>query len=138
MNMYAMIKLVHILSAAVLFGTGIGIAFFLLRAHQIKDPHAFATISRQVVLADWLFTTPAVIVQLATGIWLTQELQINVYSIWFVSVISLFVFVGLCWLPVVWIQIRLTKLASDAHGGVQYRKLIKTWIALGVPAFSAM
>ena len=49
--------------------------------------------------------------------------------------------VGLCWLPVVWIQIRLRDLAADAARAAaprlpaRYFALFRVWFALGWPAF---
>jgi len=107
MNLYILVKLVHILSATVLFGTGMGTAFFMLKAYLSKDYQAMRVTTNSVVMADWLFTTPAVVLQLVTGLWLTSRLGIAYDSSWFVAVISLYLFVGLCWVPVVWIQIRI-------------------------------
>ena len=138
MNSYLWIKLLHILSATVLFGTGMGTAFMMLRAYLSKNDDAMAVTSRNVVMADWLFTTPAVVVQLATGLWLMGKLGIAFDSAWFVAVISLFVLVGACWIPVVWIQIRIRDLIAAGLGRESYRKLMRTWIVLGVLAFSSV
>ena len=53
---YILVKLVHVLSAAVLFGTGAGTAFFVVRARRTRDPAVAAAVGRMVVLADFLFT----------------------------------------------------------------------------------
>jgi uncharacterized membrane protein len=125
MNIYLGIKLLHIVSATILFGTGLGTAFFMFQAYRGGRDEAMKSTTQTVVLADWLFTTPAVIVQVVSGIWLTQRLGIPFTSVWFITVIALFCLVGACWLPVVWIQIRI-------------RQLFRAWIALGVPAFTAV
>jgi len=138
MNSHLWVKLLHILSATVLFGTGMGTAFFMLRAYLSRNDEAIAVTTRNVVLADWLFTTPAVVVQLATGLWLTNKLGIAFDSAWFVAVISLFVFVGACWIPVVWIQIRIRDLIAAGAGRESYRKLMQTWVVLGALAFSSV
>ena len=138
MSAYEVVKLVHILSASVLFGTGIGIAFFMLRAHLSSNKETFIAVSRYVVRADWIFTTPAVVVQFATGMWLAHALGVSFRSVWFVSVVGLFVFVGACWLPVVWIQLRLVRLARTEHGGKRFSRLMNLWIALGASALIAM
>jgi uncharacterized membrane protein len=138
MNLYIWVKLVHILSATVLFGTGAGTAFFMLRAYLSRNDQAMKVTTSSVVMADWLFTTPAVILQLVTGLWLTSRLNIALDSPWFVAVISLYLFVGLCWVPVVWIQIRIRNLIADGRPRDDYRKLMRVWVALGVPAFSAV
>ena len=135
MSAYLWVKLLHVVSATILFGTGIGTAFFMLRAWRSGDLQAFAETARTVVIADWVFTTPAVIIQLVTGLWLTHILHIPLTSAWFMSVIGLYVFVGACWLPVVWIQIRVRDLLNAGESRESCDGLMKTWTALGVPAF---
>jgi uncharacterized membrane protein len=138
MNLYLGIKLLHIISATILFGTGLGTAFFMFRAYRSGNDEAFRATTATVVLADWLFTTPAVVIQLATGLWLTQLLGIPYSSLWFVLVIGLFLLVGACWLPVVWIQIRIRDLLAGGSGIDECSPLVRVWIALGVPAFTAV
>lgn len=138
MSLYLWIKLLHILSATVLFGTGLGIAFFMLKTYLSENEEAMAVTSRHVVLADWVFTTPAVIVQLTTGLWLTHMVGIPFSSAWFVAVISLFALVGACWIPVVWIQARIRDLISSGADRSEYRKLMLVWISFGVPAFASV
>ncbi len=138
MNLYIWVKLVHILSATVLFGTGAGTAFFMLKAYLSRNDQAMKVTTNSVVMADWLFTTPAVVLQLVTGLWLTSRLNIALDSPWFIAVISLYLFVGMCWVPVVWIQIRIRNLIADGRPRDDYRKLMRAWVALGVPAFAAV
>lgn len=138
MMMYLWIKLLHILSATILFGTGIGTAFFMSRAYQSDSIETFRVTTKNAVLADWLFTTPAVIVQLITGLWLTLALGIPFSSLWFVMVLALYVFVGACWLPVVWIQIRIRNKLATGAGPADVRHLMRIWITLGVLAFGSI
>ena len=136
--LYFFIKLVHIVSATLILGTGIGTAFFMLTAYRSRDVSAIKVTSRHVVLADWIFTTPAVVLQLATGLWLTSYLRIAYGSAWLISVLALFALVGACWLPVVWIQLRLSRLIDASVDGIlprQFSPLMRIWIALGIPAF---
>lgn len=113
MTAYLWIKLIHILSATILFGTGIGTAFFMLKAYRSDSDAVMRETSKHVVQADWFFTTPAVIVQLLTGLWLTKHLAISFTSPWFLAVIGLYALVGACWIPVVWIQIRVSRLIRE-------------------------
>jgi len=135
MNLYLAIKLLHILSATILFGTGLGTAFFMYKAYRSGNIEALRVTTSHVVIADWFFTTPAVVIQLATGLWLTRHLGIAVSSVWFIMVIGLFVLIGACWLPVVWIQIRVRNLLHDSTRVGEIRKLMTIWILLGIPAF---
>jgi uncharacterized membrane protein len=139
MSSYLVVKLIHIVSATVLFGTGLGTAFFMFTAHRSGNLEAIKVTSRYVVIADWVFTLPAVIVQLATGLWLTDYLGIPWSSVWFTTVMTLFVVVGLCWLPVVRIQISIKRMVALDVGAMAtraYRNLFRLWVALGIPAFA--
>ncbi|MGI9265426.1 MAG: DUF2269 family protein [Gammaproteobacteria bacterium] len=138
MNLYLWLKLVHVVSATVLFGTGMGTAFFMWKSYTSGNDQAFAQTTRSVVLADWIFTTPAVIIQLATGIWLTNILGISFASSWFLLVLGLYVLVGACWIPVVWIQIRIRNLLASGARRDEYRSLMRIWIGLGIPAFTSV
>lgn len=142
MSMYLWLKLLHILAAVVVAGTGAGIAFFMFMVARSNNVQAIAVTARHVVLADWCFTTPAVITQFVTGVLLMRMLGWSFTSTWFIWVFSLFVFVGLCWLPVVWIQYRLRAHASEAVNtgeiSAGFRKYMRWWTALGVPAFLAV
>ena len=138
MTLYLWVKLAHIIGATVLFGTGIGTAFFMLKAYLSHNEQAMAVVTRSVVLADWTFTTPAVIIQALSGLWLADRLGIAFDSAWFVTVVLLYAFVGGCWIPVVWIQIRIRKLIDAGGKREDYRRLMRVWVALGVPAFGAV
>jgi len=142
MDSYPLLKLVHIVSAALLFGTGLGTAFFLFMVNRYAGIAAIRSTARTVVLADWVFTTPAVIIQPVTGYLLMQKLGYSFDSSWFVLVAGLYGLAGLCWLPVVYIQLRIRALAEvyDAYDALPplYHRLIRTWTLLGIPAFSAV
>ena len=140
------LKMLHILSAAILFGTGIGIAFFAWvgsrRAIHSNDIGALRNILRMTVFADFCFTAPAVVVQLITGFALVKSLGWSFASPWMMAVGGLFVLVGVCWLPVLWIQMRLSTLATGAETVESlppvFHRFFAWWFALGIPAFAAM
>ena len=137
--LYFAVKFIHILCATLILGTGIGTAFFMFKAYRSRDAAAIQVTSGHVVLADWIFTAPAVALQLATGLWLTSYLGISYRSAWLVSVIALFVLVAACWLPVVWIQIKLRRLIHGSVDGKiprRFSRLMRIWVALGIPAFA--
>lgn len=142
MDNYLVLKYIHILCAIVLTGTGAGIAFFMLMASLSKNIAVIAHTARMVVLADWIFTAPAVIGQFITGVLLMQRLQYSFSTPWFMCVFSLFAFIGCCWIPVVFIQYRLKKLAEAAEQSSvlsdAFYRAMKYWVALGVPAFSGI
>lgn len=140
---YLLLKMVHILSGAVLFGTGAGIAFFMLRAHATRDSATVAAIARIVVLADYLFTATAVVVQPVTGLMLIHLQGYSLLEPWLVLAYGLYALTGLCWLPVVWLQLRMKGLATAAAETgqplpAQYDRYFRLWFALGWPAFAAV
>jgi len=139
MDNYLLLKLIHILSAVVVAGTGTGIAFFMFMANRSNNAQAIAVTAKHVVLADWLFTTPAVVTQFVTGVLLMNTLGWSYSSPWFLTVLSLFIFIGGCWLPVIYIQYRLKALAETAAAEGQitpeFKRLMKWWTVLGIPAF---
>jgi uncharacterized membrane protein len=137
---YEALKYLHIVGATVLFGTGLGIAFFMLMAIRSRDVRVIAGTIRIVVIADFLFTAPAVVVQLVTGLLLSLTLQMPLTTPWIAASLGLFVLVGLCWLPVVAMQVRMHALAREAAktGGplpAEFDRLYGAWFALGWPAF---
>ena len=111
---YLILKVIHILSGAVLFGTGAGIAFFMLRAHATKDPRTVASVGRIVVLADFVFTASAVVVQPLSGLALIHLQGYALTEPWLLAAYALYVLIGVCWLPVVWFQWRMVQLAEAA------------------------
>ncbi len=137
---YLVLKYLHIIGATILFGTGLGIAFFLFVAMRSRNPAVIAATLRTVVIADFTFTAPAVIAQLVTGGLLAMELGIPWTEPWLLSALGLYVLVGACWLPVVGIQMRLRKLAEAAVADgaplpEAFTRLYRVWFTLGWPAF---
>ncbi|ALL14784.1 DUF2269 family protein [Caulobacter henricii] len=143
MDLYTLLKVAHVIGAAVLLGTGAGIAFFMLMAHRSRDPAVIAHTAGIVVLADTVFTASAVILQPITGAALAHLAGYPLLSGWIGLSLVLYVVTGLCWLPVVWIQIRLRDLALQAaESGAplpeRYFRLFRLWFVLGFPAFAAV
>lgn len=142
MEYYLVLKLIHILAAVVVTGTGAGIAFFMFMANRSNNPQAIYITAKHVVLADWVFTTPAVITQIISGILLMNMQGYSFSSPWFYWVIGLFVFIGICWLPVLRIQYKLRELANisvEANEVTpEFKSLMRIWTLLGTPAFVAI
>ena len=137
---YLVVKWIHVLSSTLLLGTGLGIAFFMWVAHRRGDPHVIAATARTVVIADALFTAPAVVIQLASGLWLARLLGWPLDQLWLKASLLLFVLVGACWLPVLWLQLRARDLAMQAVASGTalpraYHRVMRAWFWLGWPAF---
>lgn len=143
MSMYLLYKLLHILSSVALVGVGAGSAFYMYFTLRTRNVAAIAAVSRLVVIADWCFTTPAIIVQPVTGYLLMRTLGFTFEAAWIQWTLLLYALAGACWLPVVWLQIRLRDLALAAQANgtalpALFWRYAKRWELLGYPAFIAM
>ena len=143
MTWYLFLKFVHIIGAAVLLGTGAGIAFFMLLAHLGRDVAVIAGVARIVVIADFVFTATAVVMQPVTGLLLANLAGYPVLDGWIGLSILLYIVTGAFWLPVVWMQMRMRDLAAAAAATgeslpPEYHRLFRTWFAFGFPAFAAV
>lgn len=140
MDWYLTVKTLHILSATVLFGTGLGTAFFMVRSWFADNLHERYFASRTTVLADTVFTLPAVAIQPVTGAWLVGAGGFDWTEPWLMTTYGLYVLAGACWLPVVWLQLRMRNMARDAISTgselpPEYERLFRMWFLLGWPAF---
>jgi uncharacterized membrane protein len=140
---YLTLKYIHIISSTILFGTGIGSAFYMFIANRRKEIAGIYFVVRHVVIADWLFTTPSVVVQLGTGILLVDMTGYSFSDTWVKLAIILYFFAGACWLPVVWMQIKMRDMAkyaleNKAELPAEYWQMDKWWIILGSLAFPAV
>ncbi len=140
MEWYALIKMLHILGSVVLFGTGAGIAFFMFQARHERDYAVKLYAAQTTVKADYLFTLPAVIIQPLSGAWLIYHGGYDPLGFWLVTTYSLYIIAGVCWVPVVVIQITLKKMLIEAVANKaplpeRYHKLFRLWFLLGWPAF---
>ena len=140
---YLVVKWLHVLSSTVLFGTGLGSAYYMFCASRTREPHVAAAVIRYVVIADWAFTTPAIFVQPLTGLFLAHLAGFPLTSGWLLLSILLYFLAGVAWLPVVWMQIRMRELAHAADRLGQplpeiYWRLLRYWVSLGCVAFGAL
>ena len=143
MTAYFLLKFAHVIGATVLLGTGGGIAFFMLMAHRTGDARVIAGTARIVVIADFLFTATAVVAQPVTGVLLAREVGYPLTEGWIILSIALYFWTGAWWLPVVWMQARMCRLAAaSAESGAPlpaaYHRLFRLWFAFGFPAFAAV
>src|SRR5262249_1887254 len=137
------LKFLHVIGATVLLGTGAGIAFFMVIAHFGRDPRVIAGVARIVVLADFLFTATAVVAQPVTGVLLVREMGYSLSDLWIAVSLALYVLTGCFWLPVVWMQMQMRELATQAvaDGGPlpdRYHRLFRLWFWFGFPAFASV
>jgi uncharacterized membrane protein len=143
MNAYAVLKFVHVISATVLFGTGLGTAFQMWMTHRGGNITAIASAARLTVLADWLFTVPAVVVQPLSGFALVYLAGFSLTQPWLIAALILYAIAGACWLPVVALQLRVRRLSAAAVANAsalpaEYFRCMRLWFLLGWPAFVAL
>ena len=142
MTLYFLVKYLHVLGAIVILGTGTGIAFFMLMAHRTNDAPFIARTASVVVIADAIFTLSAVILQPVTGGLLMMLSGMPIAESWLLASLALYVFAGLFWVPVVFMQIEMRDLArkaADQHIALpeRYFTLFRRWFAFGFPGFGA-
>ena len=140
MDLYVLVKSLHIISSTILFGTGIGIAFFMFRSTHTDNLNQKLYALNNTVLADTFFTFPAVIIQPLSGIALIHIAGYNWSDFWLKATYIIYIIAGLCWLPVIWIQIQLKDICTHAlvkgsELSDKYYRLFKIWFLLGWPAF---
>jgi uncharacterized membrane protein len=143
MDLYPLVKTLHIVSATIVFGTGIGIANFMVFGHRASLAQERAFAARMTVKADFLFTLPSVIFQPASGAWLIWHGGFRWNDAWLVLAYGLYLLAGACWVPVVVIQMRMkAMLEADARGDpfdkASYERLFRVWFVLGWPAFASL
>ncbi len=140
---FLLLKTIHILSSTVLFGTGLGTAFHMWTTHLRGDVRAIAVVARNVVLADWLFTTTAGVVQAVTGFMMVRQAGYDPTASWLVAAYACYIVAGLFWLPVVRLQIKIARFAAaaalqDVPLPDAYHRAMRIWFRLGWPAFLAL
>lgn len=135
-----LLRWLHVIGACVLLGTGAGIAFFMAMADRTRDAAFIARTAGVVVLADFVFTASAVVLQPVTGVAMALLIGWRLTEGWLLASIVLYFVTGAFWLPVVWIQQRLRRLAGEAAASgaplpPAYHRLYRIWFAFGFPAF---
>ena len=143
MSTYLLLKWIHILSSVLLVGTGFGSAFYLFFILRSKNMATIAEVTRLVVKADWWFTTPTIVIQPLTGIAMIELAGYSYSQIWVSGTLFLYLIAGMCWLPVLWLQIQMQQLAAEVHrpGDNQpaiFWRYTRYWELLGYPAFFSM
>jgi uncharacterized membrane protein len=141
--LYLFIEYLHVLGAIVILGTGAGIAFFMLMAHRSADAAFIAKTAEVVVIADFIFTLSAVLLQPVTGgllMWLSST---SITEGWLMTALVLFLIAGVFWVPVVFMQIEMRDLARKAVADgaplpARYFTLFRRWFLFGFPGFGAV
>jgi uncharacterized membrane protein len=96
--------------------------------------------ARTTVVADMLFTLTAGIVQPVSGFWLVWTAGHDPLAGWLIVTYALYLLALACWLPVVWLQLRMrdmlaVQVRGEAFDASRFRRYFRWWFALGWPAF---
>jgi uncharacterized membrane protein len=140
---YLTLKWLHVLSSTLLFGTGVGSAFYMYFASRTRDARVVAAVTRYVVIADWLFTATTLVFQPLSGFWMAYLAGIPFTARWLSASVALYLLAAACWLPVAWMQVRMRDMAQAARDAAaplppRYWLCLRRWVALGIPAFVAL
>jgi uncharacterized membrane protein len=140
---YLVLKWIHVLSSTLLFGTGLGSAYYMLFTSLTREARAVSIVVRYVVLADWLFTSTTIVIQPVTGVLLARMAGWPLSTPWLAWSMGLYFLAGACWLPVVWIQLQMRDMAHQAVANgtplpARYWRFLRCWVLLGIPAFLAL
>jgi uncharacterized membrane protein len=143
MTLYEGLKIVHIITASVLFGTGLGTAIYMLYANMLKNIPIIALATRRVVTADWLFTGISGVLQPITGIAMLYMKGYKLTNAWAIAVFTCYCIAAVCWFIVVYLQIRCRDLAiaalkSNTALPKKYQQYFVAWVILGFPAFLSL
>ena len=138
---YLTVKWLHVLSSTVLFGTGIGSAYYLFFVSRTRDTRAVAVVAHYLVIADVVFTASAAVFQPLSGWYLAHLAGLPMLHGWLGWSLLLYALAIGCWLPVIWLQVRMRDLAEAALRAraplpPDYWRLLRAWTVLGVPALA--
>lgn len=141
--LYLWVKLVHVVSSTILFGTGLGTACNLYFANRTRDVYLIAKTAKYVVIVDWIFTGTSGIVQPITGLWMVYLYHYPLTTLWVYGSILGYFIAGICWIIVVYLQIKLRDLSAFALEtntplSDQYHRYFRYWFLLGWPAFLSL
>lgn len=140
---YLLARGLHIFSAFLLFGTGLGTALHMVMACRSGEVAGIARVTRQVVLADWIVTTPSGFLQPATGLWLVYLVGYELSEPWLLLTFGLYALAGAAWLVVVKLQLDMRNLAAAAlRDGTAlpeaFARAFRLWFWLGWVGFGSL
>ena len=137
-----MIRLLHIISSALMLGVGVGAFWFMLTTVRSGNPMAIAVTTRNAVRAEWFIAAPVALLQPLTGYLLMIQLGYPLRTMWFLAVVALYVIAGMCWIYVVKTELRLRSLAeehrNDSTMPTAFRPLFRRWTRLAICSFAGV
>jgi uncharacterized membrane protein len=137
-----MIRLLHVVSSALMLGVGVGAFWFMLTTARSGKPTAIAVTTRNALRAEWFIAAPVALIQPLTGYLLMIQLGYSLRSMWFVAVVALYVIAGMCWIYVIKTELQLRRLAethqSDSTMPTAYWLLLRRWTRLSICSFAGV
>jgi uncharacterized membrane protein len=142
-QLYDWLKIIHVISASLLFGTGLSTAAYLWLSTRTRRVSLLVDSTKYIVLADWLFTMLAGIIQPITGFAMIYVHGYSLSEFWIWGSIVGYLIAAICWLPVVKLQLNMHKIVAEAYKNhqplpPQYDVYFKRWWFLGWPAFISL
>jgi uncharacterized membrane protein len=137
-----LIRLLHVVSSALMFGVGVGAFWFMVTTVRSGNPAAIAITTRNAVRAEWFIAAPVAVVQPTTGYLLMLQLGYPLQSLWFYAVATLYIVAGMCWVYLVKAELKMRAVAAvhssapampDAFGA-----LFRRWILLATGSFAGV
>ena len=143
METFSLLELLHILGAMVLFGSGLGIAFFMVAASRSGNVALIAGTARIVVIADIALMATAFVLQPITGLGMAHIAHIHLWQSWIAISLGLYAVIGLLWLPGFWLRLQMREMAATALAAgtplpERYRQFMRLWYWCGAPGFVAI
>ena len=139
---FLILKWVHLLSAVLLFGAGMASAFYLWSANRAGNRHVIRFTLKNVLLADWMFTIPAIVLLPVTGVWMMNIKGYNFTDLWIWLSLTLFVIAGLSWMAAsvlqYWMKSHADRTPENESLPAPYWKCKRLWFRLGLVAFPAV
>jgi uncharacterized membrane protein len=108
------LKFAHIIATAVMFGTWLGIALFMLFAHRMGHTSVVALTSVFVVRAEMWVMASAVVLLPLTGYLLAITFDAPLREFWIEGAATIYAGVVLVWLCGLLIEMRIRRLSKDA------------------------
>lgn len=141
-----LLRAAHVLSAAIIFGTGLGIVFFTWFGYRAAVREGAIGALRQTLrltlIADVGLIAPAAAFQAASGFALMEARSWSLASAWSVAVWDIFAFAGVCWLLALFILVRLARGSREAPSvaalPARFHRRFRLWLALGALVYAAV
>ena len=113
-NLIFAIKFVHVLAAAAMFGTALGLAVFMLLADRSGNASVIAVTSRFAIGVETMVMIPALALQPISGFPLVSTIGLSFGEFWIVLSLLVYVLVVAGWLAVLLLEIRIRDLTKVA------------------------